>query len=221
MTLYERMVQTMKYSYLQLLTMDLINKFEPLSEYDNIRKDNALTFLQRDVVNTTKGLNANSGIYGSCFELLNRSPLSKVTRIQDQNKADIKVNVDGVLRACEIKTNAGRVGEFFNLTEEQRHNRYVVYTMGMVQKRNYTKKDGTKAPDKEWYIKPFIMRMDKFVNILIDTDGFKFISHNNSVLIDDREESIKQYYKPFYKAIKDYEPTLYIRGKAWNSSEIK
>ena len=211
----------MKMSYLQRLTSELIEAFEPLTEYDEIRKANAEMFLNTDIKNTSNGLNANSGIYGSCFELLNRSPLSKVTRIQDQNKADIKISVDGILRPCEIKTNAGRVGDFFNLTEEQRDNRYVVYTMGMVQKVNYIKKDGTKAPNKKWYIQPFIMRMSDFVDILIDTNGYKFIQHNNSVLINDREQAIKQFYRPFFKAIAEYKPTPYIRGKAWDSLEIK
>ena len=103
----------MKFSFVQIATMQLINDYEVITEYDAKRLEVAKELLQRDAKRQLSGLNCDSGLYGKVFELLMRKPNSKVTWVQAQNKSDYITNINGTFTHVEVKTNFGRVGDFY------------------------------------------------------------------------------------------------------------
>lgn len=205
----------MKFSFIQIATMQLINDYEIVSEYDAKRYEVAKTMLANDAKRVAVGLNADSGLYGKVFELLMRKPSSKVTWVQAQNKTDYIARIDGKTTHIEVKTNCGRVGSF--TTTKNSRTKYVVYTMCMEKIGKHERKDGTRDV-KRWRIEPIIIRMDKFVEILETTEAIKPIKHNDR---SDEDIAIKQWYTPFYEALKAYDATPYNRLGTYKSSEIK
>lgn len=207
----------MKFSFVQIATMQLINNYEVVSEYDAKRLKVAKELLQRDAKRQLSGLNCDSGLYGKVFELLMRKPNSKVTWVQGQNKSDYITHINGTTTHCEVKTNFGRVGDFYKSNNSR--SKYVIYAMCCEKVAKHERKDGTKDV-KRWHIEPIIMRMSDFMRILEETNAIKFIEHKNSIK-SDREEAIKQWYTPFYEALKAYNATPYNRLGNYKASDIK
>lgn len=207
----------MKFSFVQIATMQLINNYEVVSEYDAKRLEVAKELLQRDAKRQLSGLNCDSGLYGKVFELLMRKPNSKVTWVQGQNKSDYITHINGTTTHCEVKTNFGRVGDFYKSNNSR--SKYVIYAMCCEKIGKHERKDGTKDV-KRWHIEPIIMRMFDFMRILEETNAIKFIEHKNSIK-SDREEAIKQWYTPFYEALKAYNATPYNRLGNYKASDIK
>ena len=205
------------FTFLQIATGKLISDYEIVSEYDAKRLDVAKAILARDVKRTHNGLKGDSGIYGKVFELLMRKPSSKVTKVQIPNASDYIVQIDGRTTHIEVKTNCGRIENF--LTSKNNRTKYVVYAMCMEKESNYTKKDGSKDI-KRWVIEPVIMPMESFVSILVDTEAIKTIEHND-LINSDRQRAIKQWYNPFYIAMKEYNGTPFNRLGNYKSSDIK
>lgn len=207
----------MKFTFIQIATMQLINDYEVVSEYDAKRLEVAKELLQRDAKRQLSGLNCDSGLYGKVFELLMRKPNSKVTWVQAQNKSDYITNINGTFTHVEVKTNFGRVGDFYKFKKID--TRYVIYSMCVEKIAKHERKDGTKDV-KRWHIEPIIMRMSDFMRILEETNAIKFIEHKNSIK-SDREEAIKQWYTPFYETLKAYNATPYNRLGNYKASDIK
>lgn len=205
----------MKFTFIQIATMQLINNYEVVSEYDAKRLEVAKQMLQTDAKRQLSGLNTDSGLYGKVFELLMRKPTSKVTWVQSQNKSDYIVRMDNKTTHIEVKTNCGRIGDF--LTTKSSKTKYVVYTMCMEKIGKHERKDGTKDV-KRWHIEPIIIRMDTFVEILKSTEAIKPIGHNDR---NDADMAIKQWYNPFYEALKEFNGTPYNRLGNYKASDIK
>jgi len=207
----------MRFSFIQIATAQLINDYEVVSEYDAKRLEVAKELLKRDAQRTINGFNADSGLYGKVFELLMRKPNSKVTWVQGQNKSDYITRINGTTTHCEVKTNFGRIGDFYK--SDKSASKYVIYSMCVEKVAKHERKDGTRDI-KRWRIEPIIMRMSDFMRILDETNAVKFIEHKNSIK-SDREEAIKQWYTPFYEALKAYDATPYNRLGNYKASDIK
>ena len=205
----------MKFTFIQLATAKLIQDYEVISEYDAKRLEVAKELLTKDAKRYIAGMNTDSGLYGKVFELLMRKPTSKVTWVQSQNKSDYIARIDGKTTHIEVKTNCGRIGDF--TTTKSSKTKYVVYAMCMEKIAKHERKDGTKDV-KRWVIEPIIIRMDKFVEILNSTNAIKPISHNDR---SDNDLAIKQWYTPFYEALKQYNATPYNRLGNYKASDIK
>ena len=207
----------MKFTFIQIATAQLINDYEVISEYDAKRLEVAKALLQRDAQRQLSGLNCDSGLYGKVFELLMRKPNSKVVRVQEPNRSDYITRINGTTTHCEVKTNCGRVGSFY----ESRNNatKYIIYGMCMEKVAKHERKDGTRDI-KRWKIEPIIMRMTDFLEILESTKATKYIEHKDAI-ISDRELAIKQWYTPFYEALKAYDATPYNRLGNYKASDIK
>lgn len=206
-----------KFNFIQIATMQLINDYEVVSEYDAKRLEVAKDLLQRDAKRTMCGLNSNSGLYGQVFELLMRKPTSTVTWVQSSNKSDYITRINGTTTHVEVKTNFGRVGEYFK--SECNSTKYIIYAMCCEKVAKHERKDGTKDI-KRWRIEPIIMRMCDFLEILESTNATKYIEHKNLVT-SDKELAIKQWYNPFYEALKAYDATPYNRLGNYKASDIK
>jgi len=207
----------MRFSFIQIATAQLINDYEVVSEYDAKRLEVAKELLKRDAQRTINGFNADSGLYGKVFELLMRKPNSEVTWVQGQNKSDYITRINGTTTHCEVKTNFGRIGDFYK--SDKSASKYVIYSMCVEKVAKHERKDGTRDI-KRWRIEPIIMRMSDFMRILDETNAVKFIEHKNSIK-SDREEAIKQWYTPFYEALKAYDATPYNRLGNYKASDIK
>ncbi len=207
----------MKFTFMQIATAKLINDYEVVSDYDAKRLEVAKELLTRDAKRYMCGLNTDSGLYGKVFELLMRKPNSKVTWVQSQNKSDYITNINGTFTHVEVKTNFGRVGDFYKFKKID--TRYVVYALCAEKIGKHERKDGTKDV-KRWIIEPVIMRMTDFLNILETTKAVKYIEHKNSIK-SDKEEAIKQWYTPFYEALKAFDATPYNRLGNYKASDIK
>ena len=207
----------MKFSFIQIATMQLINDYEVITEYDAKRLEVAKELLQRDAKRQLSGLNCDSGLYGKVFELLMRKPNSTVTWVQGQNKSDYITRINGTTTHCEVKTNCGRIGDFYK--SDKSNSKYVIYSMCMEKIAKHERKDGTRDI-KRWHIEPIIMRMSDFLNILETTKAVKYIWHDNTIK-SDKEEAIKQWYTPFYEALKAYDATPYNRLGNYKASDIK
>ena len=205
------------YTFIQLATAKLIKDYEVLSEYDEKRLQVASELLTRDALRTKQGLNNDSGLYGKVFELLNRKPNSKVTWVQSQNKTDYITNINGTFTHVEVKTNFGRIEDFYKGTKQA--NKYVVYTLCAEKIGKHVRKDGTKDI-KRWFIEPVILRMSDFLDILETTNAVKYISHNNTIKSDE-ERAIKQWFTPFYEAMKNFDATPYNRLGNYKAEDIK
>ena len=207
----------MKFTFIQIATAQLINDYEVVSDYDAKRLEVAKELLKRDAQRTLNGFNADSGLYGKVFELLMRKPNSTVTWVQGQNKSDYITHINGTTTHCEVKTNCGRIGDFYKT--DKSNSKYVIYSMCMEKVAKHERKDGTRDI-KRWHIEPIIMRMSDFLNILETTKAVKYIWHDNSIK-SDREEAIKQWYTPFYEALKAFDATPYNRLGNYKASDIK
>lgn len=207
----------MKFSFIQIATAQLINDYEVVSEYDAKRLEVAKELLKRDAQRTLNGFNADCGLYGKVFELLMRKSNSKVTWVQGQNKSDYITRINGTTTHCEVKTNFGRVGDFYK--SDKSDSKYVIYSMCVEKVAKHERKDGTRDI-KRWHIEPIIMRMADFLEILETTNAVKYIEHKDSIK-SDREEAIKQWFTPFYEALKAYDATPYNRLGNYKASDIK
>lgn len=207
----------MKFSFIQIATAQLINDYEVITDYDAKRLEVAKELLRRDAQRTLNGFNADSGLYGKVFELLMRKPNSTVTWVQGQNKSDYITHINGTTTHCEVKTNCGRIGDFYK--SDKSNSKYVIYSMCMEKVAKHERKDGTRDI-KRWYIEPIIMRMNDFLNILETTKAVKYIWHDNTIK-SDREEAIKQWYTPFYEALIAFNATPYNRLGNYKASDIK
>jgi len=207
----------MKFTFIQIATAQLINDYEVITDYDAKRLEVAKELLRRDAQRTLNGFNADSGLYGKVFELLMRKPNSTVTWVQGQNKSDYITRINGTTTHCEVKTNCGRIGDFYK--SDKSTSKYVIYSMCMEKVAKHERKDGTRDI-KRWHIEPIIMRMSDFLNILETTKAVKYIWHDNSIK-SDREEAIKQWYTPFYEALKAFNATPYNRLGNYKASDIK
>ena len=208
----------MKYTFIQMATAKLIQNYEVVSEYDAKRLEVATELLRRDVVRTTvNGLNADSGLFGKVFELLMRKPNSKVTWVQAQGKSDYITNINGTFTHVEVKTNFGRIGNFYKF--KALDTRYIVYGLCAENVAKYMKKDGTRTVT-QWEIEPIIMRLSDFLRIAEKTDAIKYIEHKDAIK-PDREAAIKQWYTPFYEALKAFDATPYNRLGNYKASDIK
>lgn len=207
----------MKFTFIQVATAKLINDYEVVSEYDAKRLAVAKELLERDAKRHLAGLNTDSGLYGKVFELLMRKPNSKVTWVQGQNKSDYITHINGTTTHCEVKTNFGRVGDFYKSNNSR--SKYVIYAMCCEKIGKHERKDGTKDI-KRWIIEPVIMRMDSFIEILESTEATKYIEHKDAIK-SDRELAIKQWYNPFYEALKAFNATPYNRLGNYKASDIK
>lgn len=207
----------MKFTFTQIATGKLISDYEVITEYDAKRLEVAKELLTRDAQRHLNGLNTDSGLFGKVFELLMRKPTSTVTWVQAQNKSDYITHINGTTTHCEVKTNFGRVGDFYNSKSSK--SKYVIYAMCVEKVAKHERKDGTRDV-KRWIIEPVIMRMDTFIDILENTNATKYIGHNNSIK-SDRELAIKQWYNPFYEALKNYDATPYNRLGNYKASDIK
>ena len=207
----------MKFSFIQIATGKIISDYEVITEYDAMRLETAKELLIRDVKRTECGFNADSGLFGKVFELLMRKPNSHVTWVQGQNKSDYITRINGTTTHVEVKTNFGRVGDFYKSKNNAK--KYIVYAMCCEKIGKHERKDGTKDV-KRWYIEPIIMRMTDFINILESVNGTKYIEHKNAIK-SDKELAIKQWYTPFYKALKEYDATPYNRLGNYKPEDIK
>ncbi len=207
----------MKFSFIQIATAQLINDYEVITEYDAKRLEVAKELLKRDAQRTLNGFNADSGLYGKVFELLMRKPNSVVTWVQGQNKSDYITHINGTTTHCEVKTNCGRIGDFYKT--DKSNSKYVIYSMCMEKVAKHERKDGTRDI-KRWHIEPIIMRMSDFLNILETTKAVKYIWHDNTIK-SDKEEAIKQWYTPFYDALIAFNATPYNRLGNYKASDIK
>lgn len=207
----------MKFTFIQIATAQLINDYEVITEYDAKRLEVAKELLKRDAQRTLNGFNADSGLYGKVFELLMRKPNSTVTWVQGQNKSDYITHINGTTTHCEVKTNCGRIGDFYKTDKSS--SKYVIYSMCMEKVAKHERKDGTRDI-KRWHIEPIIMRMSDFLNILETTKAVKYIWHDNSIK-SDKEEAIKQWYTPFYEALIAFNATPYNRLGNYKASDIK
>ena len=206
-----------KFTFIQIATAKLIQDYEVVSEYDAKRLEVAKDLLQRDAKRYLAGLNVNSGLYGQVFELLSRKPNSTVTWVQSSNKSDYITRINGTTTHVEVKTNFGRVGEYYKSSHN--NTKYIVYAMCCEKVSKHVKKDGS-TDVKRWIIEPIIMRMNDFLDILERTNATKYIEHKNLVT-SDRELAIKPWYNPFYEALKAYNATPYNRLGNYKSSDIK
>ena len=207
----------MKFTFIQIATAQLINDYEVITEYDAKRLEVAKELLKRDAQRTLNGFNADSGLYGKVFELLMRKPNSVVTWVQGQNKSDYITHINGTTTHCEVKTNCGRIGDFYKT--DKSNSKYVIYSMCMEKVAKHERKDGTRDI-KRWHIEPIIMRMSDFLNILETTKAVKYIWHDNTIK-SDKEEAIKQWYTPFYDALIAFNATPYNRLGNYKASDIK
>lgn len=207
----------MKFTFIQIATGNLIANYEVISEYDAVRLETAKEMLTRDIKRYASHLPVDSGLFGKVFELLMRKPSSKVTWVQGQNKSDYITHINGTTTHVEVKTNFGRVGEFYK--SHNNASKYIVYAMCCEKISSHVKKDGTQDV-KRWYIEPIIMRMNDFIELLNSTKATKYIEHKNAIK-SDRELAIKQWYTPFYKALKEYDATPYNRLGNYKPEDIK
>ena len=207
----------MKFSFIQVATMQLINDYEVVSEYDEKRLALAKELLLRDAKRHLACLPCDSGLYGKVFELLMRKPTSTVVKVQEPNTSDYITRINGTTTHVEVKTNCGRVGKFY----ESKNNatKYIIYGMCMEKVAKHERKDGTRDI-KRWIIEPIIMRMNDFLDILDSTNATKYIEHKDAI-ISDRELAIKQWYNPFYEALKAFNATPYNRLGNYKASDIK
>jgi len=199
-------------NFIELMTQDLISDFEPESKYDVIRQDVAQDLLNIDLARPED--NKDSGLYGKVFELLHRSPNSKITEVRAQGEVDLFVKVGNTLRPCEVKTNSGRIGSLYKIPEDKRNNSYVVYTICRIKPQGTRpRRDGSYAPAEEWYLPPIIMTVSDFLTEVHRYNATSTIGHGTG----DEEPNVRGDKGQFYRALLKRKSTYYVRGATYTA----
>ena len=104
----------MKYTKVQLLTMELINNFEPLTKEDNVRLMTAKARLINDVERLKADRPTDSGLHGKVSEILGQSKKAHSTDVHSSNEIDGYVFIDGKRLTLEHKTNYTDIDKWIN-----------------------------------------------------------------------------------------------------------
>ena len=199
----------------QTRTLMLINEYEPTSAYDRKRLDKAIDLWYADIIRNDTGENADDGLYGKVAELLAHDDKSTITRVQAQNRNDNYIIVNGKRKPCEVKTNGGRVGTLFTMSERSQESHFIAYKLDFIVKAGKPRKDGTCKPAE--HRKAYkVMTVKAFVQLLEETGATKVIGHTES----DREIAVQSDSKKLYKALLSGGYADYERGGTYEEWEL-
>lgn len=194
----------------QKRTAVLIEEFDIFTAYDKKRKALAEMLLSKDLERLANGEPTDDGLYGKVFELFSHDSDSTITRVQAQNRTDVYIFVDGKRKQCEAKTNGGRIGSLYKMSDTAKAKNYIVYNLDFFVKAGKPRKDGTCKP-AEHRKACKVMTVKAFLQILEETGATKVIRHTDS----DKEVAVQSDSKKLYKALitggfVDYEPGAYF-----------
>lgn len=191
----------------QIRTLVLIHSYKPQSTLDSKRLDKATDMFFADVVNADTGMNTDSGLYGKVAELLAHDSKSTITRVQAQGRNDNYIIVNGKRKPCEVKTNGGRIGNLYAMSERSQESRYIAYKLDFIVKAGKPRKDGSRKPAE--HRKAYkVMTVKAFLQLLEETGATKVIGHSDS----DREIAVQSDSKKLYKALMTGGYADYKRG---------
>ena len=118
----------------------------------------------------------NQGAKGRAFELSCVRSGSRKVSVSKQGQVDVSVKfiVDGKAKyfPAECKTNGGRVDDLLNGSNKSK---FVIYKLDFVQKHKASKK--AEAWEEVRSVPAVIVPTDLFVNMLIDCNAIKAVSH--------------------------------------------
>lgn len=147
----------------------------------------------------------DAGIAGKVFEILARPSTSRLIGVchnQQWSTCDSRYTVKGARVEAEIKTNGGRIGRFFTMTESAQYNKLVIYYMSIEQ-------TGRKNKPDTFDDLTVCMPIADFLDILKSTKGaLKIASHRG---MDDDEIAIQKTMRVF-KALKPYDVGAFDRN---------
>lgn len=158
----------MKYTKTQILTMELISKYEVKTSKDAIRLNTAKARLLKDVQRLESDLPTDSGLYGKVSEILGQSANAKSKDVHSANTIDGFVFVDGVRYSLEHKTNYTDIDKWIDKPIEWQKSHYIRYTINDMTKAVVNKKTGHTTPAKRLQFDGILTFYDLF------TIGYKF-----------------------------------------------
>ena len=158
----------MKFTKTQLLTMELINKYEPKTSKDKIRLETAKARLKADVNRLADGLPTDSGLHGKVSEILGQSANAKSKDVHSANEIDGYVFIDGKRLMLEHKTNYTDVDKWIDKPIKWQKSHYIRYTINDITKAVENKKTGHITPAKRLQFDGILSFYDLF------TIGYKF-----------------------------------------------
>lgn len=136
------------YTKTQLLTMELIKNYEPLTKADETRLNTAKKRLLDDVARLKDNKPTDSGLHGKVSEILGQSKKAKSKDVHNANAIDGYVFIDGKRLTLEHKTNYTDIDKWINKPIEWQKNHYIRYTINDVTKEVVNKKTGHVTPAK-------------------------------------------------------------------------
>lgn len=197
----------------QIKTLEKINNFEVVTEWDKIRLNKAIERLNRDI---NRNGNYDSGLFGKVSELLSHDSYSTSKDVKPQKYIDVNPIVDGIRVKAEHKVNGGRIEHLYRVKDKD--NTYVIYEMDFIPPTR-TLKDGTiKHGIRRTAYK--IMKLNTFLELLESTKAIKITEHKD-YLKSDKERAIQVSSKKFYNALITGGYADYIVNKTYSSKNIK
>jgi hypothetical protein len=197
-------------------SIELVNKFEPKTSYDEKRKIKAIELITINYNRAKAGEPIDCGLYGKVKELTSHDSKSTIVRVQAQSKNDSYIIIDGKRKPLEVKTNGGRIASLYKLSAKAREARYIAYTLDFTVKAGKPRKDGTCKPEEHRYVNA-LMTVAQFIEIVEATKATKVIGHNDS----DREIAVQSDSKKLYKALIDGNFMEYHREWEYFSEDFR
>ena len=158
----------MMYTKTQMLTMELINNYKPLTKADEIRLNTAKKRLIADVQRLASGQPTDSGLHGKVSEILGQSKKATSKDVHSANAIDGYVFIDGKRLTLEHKTNYTDIDKWINKPIEWQKKHYIRYTINDVTKAVTNKKTGHTTPAKRLQFDGILSFYDLF------SIGYKF-----------------------------------------------
>ena len=184
-------------------TLKAINNYKARSNRDNKRLEKAIELFNNDL----ERHNSDSGLYGKVIELFSHDSNSTIIRVQAQNRNDNYIIVNGKRKACEVKTNGGRIGNLYNMSMRTRKTNYIIYHLNYDTPIGKPRKDGTRKPSEHREACK-VMTVQQFIELVENCKATKIIGHNET----DREVAVQGDSKKLYEALTSGKYLDYLRG---------
>lgn len=200
---------------LQKMSMEVINDFEPITKWDERRKQIAIDRLNRDIERNDIG-NNDSGLYGKITEILSHDCYSSAKDVKARHLIDTRPIVDGKRANAEHKSNGGRIEHLYRIKDKD--NSYVIYLLDFVPPAR-TKKDGTVVLGVRRYAYK-IIKVSTFLEMIERIGCIKIVEHKD-LFTSDKERAIQCSSKKLYLELVNGGYTDFDPNKTYSSKNIK
>ena len=191
------------------------------STYDEKRLAVMDSYIDRNIESFMNGGAVDSGLYGKLFELSTHDSNSTICVIRKQHWNDGYVLVNGKRKQVEVKTNGGRLGDYYGMSKRTRKARYLIYNLCFQPPTRTNSKGETIVPPMRYTT--VFTNVDTFLSILESVKGaIKTVRHANYEFIgkqDDTEPAIQVSSKRLYETLIKSD-IIFDRNKDYAIAEI-